>query len=158
MEYGARGVSRGRGAIGIALAVALLVSAACGRTIEDDEPRELAEHRIEPCRTWCSAAMSPECGNPQDITWQTVDECTEDCAAAEPGGWSWGLQEDGTDACAEEWYAVADCMALLTCEQQHYFFNTPPVLWATDHPCHEELAARQLCFNSTPSLDRPEDE
>jgi len=130
----------------------------CGRTIEDDEPPELVEHRIEPCRQWCTPYMSPQCGaRPEDYSFRSVDECVEDCAAAEPdGGWEWALQADGTDACADEWFIVAECVDALTCEEQRDLFMTIP---AIDHewPCKSELDARAACFYSTPSLDRIED-
>jgi hypothetical protein len=68
-----------------AVLLLLLLPWACGRTIEEQEPRELVEHRIEPCGKWCTPMLSPECGvNPEDRYDRTVDGCIEDCAAAEP--------------------------------------------------------------------------
>lgn len=138
-------------------AVALWVGLAssCSRTIEEDDPPVLVEHRIEPCRQWCEPMLSRECGRVDEPRpYATIDECIETCAAAEPGGWDWGRQEDGTDACAEEWFLVADCMDALTCEEQRSYFRRP---WGTeDYPCKEELDARSHCFESTPSLDNPD--
>jgi hypothetical protein len=35
----------------------------------------------------CAPMMSPECGGrPESLVVETVDECVEDCAAAEPSG------------------------------------------------------------------------
>jgi len=92
----------------VTAAAAVLLPSACSRTIEEEEPRELVEHRIashriashriEPCRKWCEPMLSPECGVwPEEVYGRTIDGCVEDCAAAEPGGWDWGRQADGTD-------------------------------------------------------------
>lgn len=98
-----------------ALATVLVLLAGCNRTIEEDESRELVESRLAPCRQWCEAMLSPECGvRPEERHGRTVDECVEDCAAVEPGGWYWARQEDGTDACAEEWLVAARCIDALT--------------------------------------------
>jgi hypothetical protein len=130
-------------------AAALASSATCNRTIEEDEPRELVEHRIEPCRKFCTAMHSPECGRIDDPQpFRSADECTEDCAAVEPEyPWDWGRQADGTDACAEEWFVVADCFDALTCEGQRAYFRRPP--GTLDFPCKEELEARARCFRTT---------
>jgi hypothetical protein len=147
---------RGRRVTVITVVTAVLLPWGCGRTIEEQEPRELVEHRIEPCRKWCTPMLSPECGaNPEDVLGRTVDGCIEDCAAAEPGGWSWGRQEDGTDACAEEWFVGADCIDTLTCEEQHRFFTKIPAL-STDWPCKEETDATMHCFYS--ALEKEEGE
>ena len=133
---------------------AMLLPSACSRTIEEEEPRELVEHRIEPCRKWCEPMLSPECGiRPEEVFGRTVEGCVEDCAAAEPGGWEWGRQADGTDSCAEEWFVKADCMDALTCEEQLDFFRKD--YFATDYPCKEEIEVKQRCFRSTPSLENP---
>lgn len=131
----------------------VLLPSGCSRAIEEEAPPMLVDHRIEPCRKWCEPMLS-ECGRAaDDRPFPTVDECVEACAAAEPGGWWWGRQEDGTDACAEEWFAVADCMDSLTCEEHRRFFA--PVI--EPYPfCKEELDARRHCFDSTPSLDNPD--
>lgn len=140
--------------LAIGMVVVAAMSIACGRTIEEEAPRELVEHRMEPCRTWCSAQLSPECGaNLEDQAFGTVDECVEDCAAVEPGGWEWARQEDGNDACAQEWFAVADCMDALTCEEQRSYFTRVPAS-DLDYPCKDELTAKRGCFNSTPSLEK----
>jgi len=138
-------------------AVVVLLSGGCGRTIEDEDPPELVEHRVEPCRTWCSAQLDLECGaRPGDRAFRTVDECVESCAAAEPGGWEWARQEDGTDACAEEWFVMAECMGALTCEDQRSFFQRVSSDW--DYPCKEEIKAKQRCWNSTPSTEKEDEE
>jgi hypothetical protein len=65
------------------MVAAVMVLWGCGPTIE--QPRELVEHRIEPCRKWCAPTLSPESGSrPEDRLERTVDECVEDCAAAFP--------------------------------------------------------------------------
>lgn len=129
----------------LARVAAVAVAWSCGRTIEDDEPA-LAEHRIEPCRQWCDAMQSPDCGRidePQPFA--SAQECLEDCAAVEPEyEWSWGTLPDGTDACADEWYALAACMDDLTCEEQRRYFRRPPD--ATELPCKAELEARSDCY------------
>jgi hypothetical protein len=140
-------------------AIAALLVLGCGPTIEEEEEPELVEHRIRPCTQVCTAMLSPECGgNPEDlIPGQTVEECVEDCASAEPTGWQWAPQEDGTDACAEEWIAKAECIDALSCEDQHRFFTRRPAV-DTDWPCKPEHDAALTCFYSTPSLEHPERE
>jgi hypothetical protein len=142
-----------------AMAVAVVLSWACSRTIEEPEPLEIVEHRLEPCRKWCAPFVSLECGQyPEDRPDWTVDECVEDCAALNGVyGWSWAHQEDGTDACAQEWYAVADCVDALTCEEQHRMFTVLPTR-NPDFSCREEMDARSLCFYTTPSLEREGDD
>lgn len=138
------------------LAVLLLV-AACGRTIEEDDPPVLVEHRVEPCRKYCEAMLSPECGRAADNRpFPTVDDCVVACAVAEPGGWRWGRQEDGTDACAEEWFALSECMDGLSCEEQRSFFQRATGDYPPGFACTGEFDARDHCFYSTPSLDNPE--
>lgn len=136
---------------------AAMASWSCGRTIEEEEPRELVEHRIEPCRKWCSAQHSPECGRvdePQPF--ESAEECTEDCAALDTVyGWDWARQADGTDTCAAEWVVMADCMDALTCEEQRAFFRRLGT--SDEYPCKVEISAKQDCFYSTPSLERTDD-
>jgi hypothetical protein len=137
-----------------AAALALLLTT-CSRTIEEEEPRELVDHRIEPCRKWCEPMLSPECGlRPEEVYGRTVEGCVEDCAAAEPGGWDWGRQADGTDSCAAEWFVMADCMDALTCDEQRSFFQRD--FGVTDYPCKEEIHAQKHCYESTRSLDNPD--
>jgi hypothetical protein len=125
----------------------VLLSWSCSRTIEEEEPRELVDHRIEPCRQHCEPMMSPECGaHPTDLVYATVDECVEDCAAVDPeNGWGWARQEDGTDACAAEWITAAACMDGLTCEEQReYFTRVSPIEWR----CDEEYDAKVDCYTA----------
>jgi hypothetical protein len=134
------------------LLAATMSSATCNRTIEEDEPRELVEHRIEPCRKFCSAMHSPDCGRiDASQVFRTAEECTEDCAAVDDNEWEWGRRTDGTDACTEEWFAVADCFDALTCEEQRAYFRRPP--GTLEFPCKEELDTKGRCFRSTPDLD-----
>ncbi len=130
-------------------AIALVLLSSCGRTIDDEEPRELVEHRIEACTQWCTPMMSPECGgNPEDLAFPTVDECVEDCAAVKPVyAWPWGRQADGTDACANEWFAAADCIDALTCEEQRTFFRRIDPDPSSVYPCDAELDARRRCYS-----------
>ena len=132
-------------------AVVVLVSWSCGRTIEEEAPRELVEHRIEPCRKWCSAQHSPECGaEPGTMAFDTAEECLQDCAAVEPEyGWEWARQADGTDACAEEWTAAAECMDALTCEEQRAFFRRPGT--SDEYACKAELDATRRCADAARS-------
>ena len=139
------------------LAAAVLLALACSRTIEEDEPPELVESRIEPCHGMCTMWLDPECGDrPEDhASYRTVDECAESCAAAEDNAWHWAHQEDGTDACAEEWIAIHDCLIASSCEDRREFFLEIPAL-DLDYPCKAEEHARDHCFYSTPSLDKVE--
>lgn len=140
-----------------ALAIVLLAWS-CSRTIEDEESRELVEHRIEPCRQRCTAQLDPECGAViEEQAWRSVDDCAEDCAAVDPVyGWHWGRRADGTDACAEEWIAASDCVVALTCEERRMFFRLPGGT-VIDYPCKEEVDAKQHCFQTEPSLERVDD-
>jgi hypothetical protein len=138
--------------------VAALLVSGCSRTIEEDEPIELVEHRILPCTQFCTPLQSDECGaNPEDRVDRTAEECVEDCAAEDPGGWGWqwARQEDGTDACAEEWAARAACIDALSCEDQQSYFTRQPAI-DTDWPCMPQDKAATTCFYTTPSLERPE--
>lgn len=137
----------------VAVAVAISFSTACSRTIDEEDPPSLVESRLEPCRARCEIQLHPECGaRPEDHPFRTVDECVESCADVR-GGWWWALQGDGTDACAEEWIAAADCLVALSCEEQHEFFTNIPAL-DPDYPCKEESDAKMRCFDSTPSLEK----
>ena len=149
---------KGRCAVAVTAAVAaVLLSWGCGRTIEEEEPRELVESRIEPCRERCTAQLDPECGaRPEDHPFRTVDECVEDCAAVEDNGWLWAPQEDGTDACAEEWIAFKDCLVALSCEDQHAFYRKN-LVDGSDYPCKADNNAKDHCFYSAPRFE-PEDD
>jgi len=135
-----------------AAAMTLLLSSSCGRTIEEEAHRELVEHRIEPCRQFCMAMQSPDCGRTDEVPLRTVDECVEDCADADPGnGFEWGQQEDGTDACVTEWLAASTCMDALTCEEQRAYFRRTTAI-PDDWPCKDEWDVRRDC-NRTPRED-----
>jgi hypothetical protein len=129
----------------LAAVVVALGSWSCGRTIEEEEPREVVEHRIEPCRKFCTAMLSPDCGRvdePQPF--ETAEECTEDCASLDSDNdWEWARQADGTDACAEEVIAAAECIDALTCEEQRAYFRRPGT--ADEYPCRAEVRAELDC-------------
>jgi hypothetical protein len=139
------------------VAVALVVLAwSCGRTIEEEEPRALVEHRIEPCEQWCTAQFSPECGRVDEQAFRDADECAEDCAAVDQVyAWNWARQADGTDGCAAEWIAATECIVALSCEEQRAFFRRPGN--TDDYPCKELFDVKYDCFYSTPSLEREDD-
>ena len=138
-------------------AMAIPLPTACSRTIDEDAPPELIEHRIEPCRKLCEPFMSEGCGaKPEDRGVRTLDECMVECAAPGSGNFEWARQADGTDACAEEGFAVADCVDALSCEEQRELFRGIHLL-EPDYSCKEEFHARTVCFHSTPSLDRTGD-
>lgn len=138
------------------LAIVLLVLASCGRTIQEDPPRDLVEHRIEPCTQWCTAQFSPECGRIDEQAYRSAQECAEDCAAVSPVyAWDWARRADGTDACVDEWIAAAACIDALTCTEQRAFFRRPGT--STDYPCKEELEAKRACFRTTPGLEPTDD-
>lgn len=132
----------------LANAVPLLAAWSCGRTIEEEEPRELVDHRIEPCRQWCDAMQSPDCGRiDEPQPYESAEECTEDCAAVDPEYPSeWAPQPDGTDACTEEWYAVAACFDGLTCEEQRSYFRRETSAYPPGFACADELEARSDCY------------
>lgn len=143
-------------AVVTALLAIVLPSWSCSRTIEDDEPRELVDSRIEPCRARCTVQLDPECGaRAEDHPFRTIEECTEDCAAIDPGGWLWARQADGTDACAEEWITAEQCVVALSCEDQRAYFRRIPAT-QPDYPCRAESNALGDCFDSTPSLEKTE--
>jgi hypothetical protein len=130
----------------LAVVVAVLGSWSCGRTIEEEEPREVVEHRIEPCRKFCAAMLSPECGRVDEpLPFASVEECTEDCAALDSDyNWDWVPQADGTDACAEEVIVAHECIGALTCEEQRAYFRRPGT--ADEYPCRAEVHAKQDCY------------
>ena len=136
------------------IAVAL-ASWSCGPTIEEQPTIELVEHRIEPCEQWCSAQLDPECGAIiEEQAFRSADECAQDCAAVEPVyAWTWARRDDGTDACAEEWFAAADCIDALSCDEQRAFFRRPG--GTPEYPCEDVLDARRACYNA--ALDREGD-
>lgn len=136
--------------------MAIAFPTACSRTIEEEDPPTLVASRLEPCRARCEIQLHPECGaRPEDHPFRTVDECVESCADIR-GGWSWALQEDGTDACAEEWNGEVECLVALTCEEQHEFFTRIPAT-GLDYPCTDANDVKMHCFWSTPSLEKVED-
>ena len=142
-----------------ALLAATMSSATCNRTIEEEEPRALVEHRIEPCRQRCAAQLDPECGAIiEEQVWRTAEDCAEDCAAVDPVyAWGWGRRADGTDACAEEWIAASDCVVALSCEERLRFFREHTPDPHDDYPCKEEVDAKRHCFYTEPSLERVDD-
>jgi len=127
-------------------AIVLVAASSCGPTIEEQPIIELVEHRIEPCEQWCSAQLDPECGAIiEEQAFRSAEECAQDCAAVEPVyAWDWARLPDGTDACAEEWFASADCMDALSCEEQRAFFRR--VGTSNEYPCKDELDAKSDCF------------
>jgi hypothetical protein len=141
-----------------AIAIVLL-SWSCNRTIEEEEPRELVEHRIDPCRQWCTAQLDPECGAIiEEQVWRAVEDCAEDCAAVDQVyGWQWARRVDGTDACAEEWIAASDCVVALPCEERRRYFREKTSDPLDDYPCREKFDDKEHCFYTEPSLERVDD-
>lgn len=137
--------SRTRVALGL---MAGLVIVGCHRKIDEEPEVELIEHRIEPCTVVCTAAYDPQCGA-EELPPRTVEECIEACAT--PGGSQWAYQEDGTDACAEEWFRWANCIEALDCDGRHAAFNE---VATPDRACGEEALDKADCYYTTPSLDR----
>ena len=133
-------------ALGLVVAVVAVVGSwSCGRTIEEDEPREVVEHRVEPCRKFCAAMLSPDCGSVfEPRPFASIEECTENCAALDSNyDWGWAPQADGTDACAEEVIVAYECIDALTCEETRAYFRRPGT--ADEYPCRAEIHAKQDC-------------
>jgi hypothetical protein len=108
------------------------------------------EHRISPCTQICKSMQSPECGNvthPKFPQFSSVDACVESCANPELENWWGGPQEDGEDACLDDWNAYASCVAALACEQQYEHWNASRV---SDYPCKAEQDSQVLCGQSHP--------
>jgi hypothetical protein len=145
MVYSFHVVLAGPAMRALAVVVAVLGSWSCGRTIEEDEPRAVVDHRLESCGAFCSAMLSPDCGivfEPRPF--ESVEECTEDCAALDSSNnWDWAPQADGTDACAEEVVVAHECIAGLTCEGQRAYFRRLGT--ADEFPCKAEVDEKMDC-------------
>lgn len=134
---------------GAAVVLVVSIGAGCHRTVEDEPP--LVESRIGPCTIVCESVMS-ECGpNWEDPGWggkkppKSLEACVQGCAGDDPGDPSfWAPQPDGTDACAPEWNAKADCLAELSCEEQIRFWNDPRT---GDYPCKATNEAVFPCWS-----------
>lgn len=107
---------------------------------EEEEAVELFERRRETCELRCELLFEPECGA-AEVPFTDENECTEQCMSEDAT--NWGLQEDGTDACAEEYSTLHTCMAGATCEEQFIIINDPA--FASQTPCAGELTAMLEC-------------
>ena len=137
---------------GIVVAGVAMLGGGCGPAVEEpDPPIVRAEHRVEPCRTYCSSILDSECGNtthPRQPIYESVDACIDQCADVEEG-WHWGPQPDGTDACEDEWSDFANCLDGLTCEDQRQHWDALPT---AEFPCKAERNAHTACGAQHPPL------
>ena len=112
--------------------------AGCGPSVED-EP-ELYERRRPGCEQWCEVVLDPDCGIP-DTPLEDAQECEELCMSEE--NTLWGLQEDGTDACFDEYVEFYDCVGGSTCEEQRIAVTNPAGIHETQ--CGLQLEAVLDC-------------
>ena len=135
---------------GIVAASIVMLGGGCGPAVDEpDPPIVRAEHRVDPCRTYCSSVLDSECGStrhPRQPIYENVDACIDQCADEE-GGWHWGLQPDGTDACEDAWSDYAACLAGLSCEDQRLHWDSPPT---SDFPCKSEQFDHASCGAENP--------
>jgi hypothetical protein len=136
-------MKRQRLGVAAGMGTALSIAMACGP--EPGKEREQIDHRIAPCQTVCESMQSPECGNvthPQFPRFESVAACVQSCADPELENWWGGPQEDGTDACVDQWSTYSECVAQLSCEEQYEFWNAPRV---SDYPCKPQDDAHVEC-------------
>lgn len=122
----------------------------CRPNVEQpEEPVQVVEHRVGPCRVVCESWMDPECGNvthPRFPLYESIDSCVELCAEVD-SVWHWGPQEDGSDACVGPWDDYVACLEPLSCEESLAHWGTPPT---QEYPCKQQLQDRVSCGSDHP--------
>ncbi len=119
----------------------LMALTACGPSVgeaDEDEEVRTFERRRPGCELFCGLLQDPECGSEVEI-YESEGECVDFCMSEDAT--YWGLQQDNTDACAEEFVAFYECGAT-SCEAQWIVTNLPSRIGET--PCvsaSEELHA-----------------
>lgn len=118
----------------IALLALFASMPACGsETAEEDAP-QLLERRRDTCELRCELLFVPECGAIEN-PFEDVTACTEECMSPDAGNWA--LQDDDTDACADEYAQLYECAAMATCDEQFIIHNNPALIAET--PCATKL-------------------
>lgn len=118
-----------------------LALAACGPQVEEEEEVRTFERRRPACEVFCGLVLDAECGSDVSGIYEDVDHCVEYCVSEEARFWY--LQDDDSDACADEFTEHYACIADSTCEEQSIIINTPTR--AGETPCLATADAYREC-------------
>lgn len=100
----------------------VLALTACGPQVEDEEEVRTFERRRPACEVFCGLVLDAECGSDVEI-YEDEQECMDLCLSEDAEYWF--LQEDGTDACGEEFTEYYACADASSCEEQWIITNVP---------------------------------
>jgi hypothetical protein len=117
----------------------------CGPKVEEST---VIESRRSTCSTWCDTELGP-CGPGPQESYDTVDECREQCMQVDGAlAMFWAHDEKtGADACAEPYAAQVACYGGLSCEDLKFVYSgevndVPP----DEVPCHVETNEQSVCM------------
>jgi len=108
----------------------LCILCACGPQVTEEEEVRIFERRRPACETFCGLVLDAECGSDVEI-YESVEECIDLCVSEEAPYWF--LQDDGTDACGEEFTGLYACAESSSCEARWIITNLPTRIAET--PC-----------------------
>ncbi len=126
----------------------LLALAACGPQVGEEEEEEEVrtfERRRPGCELFCGLVLDPECGA-EERAYADVGECVDFCISEDATYWR--LQEDDSDACADEFVGFYECVHNATCEEQWTLTNIPAYSFET--PCEQALLRFGTCQQDHP--------
>lgn len=123
----------------------LLALASCGPQVEEEEDVRVFERRRPGCELFCGLLQDPECGSDVEI-FEDVGECMALCISEDATYWR--LQEDDTDACAEDFTGLYECIADASCEARWIVTNIPSRIAET--PCKASSDEFHACQSEFP--------
>ncbi len=126
----------------------LLALAACGPQVGEEEEEEEVrtfERRRPGCELFCGIVLDPECGA-EERAYADVGECVDFCISEDATYWR--LQEDDSDACAEEFVGLYECAADSSCDSRWIISNAPARISET--PCRPGLEELFACQSEYP--------
>ncbi len=103
---------------------------ACGPQVEEEEEVRTFERRRPACEVFCDLVLDPECGSDVEF-YETRQDCMDLCLSEDAEYWF--LQDDGTDACGEEFTKHYECAAASSCDARWIITNNPARISET--PC-----------------------
>jgi hypothetical protein len=118
----------------------ILALGACGPQAPEEEEVRTFERRRPACEVFCGLVLDPECGSDVEI-YEDEQECMDLCLSEDAEYWF--LQDDGTDACGEEFTEYYACAAASPCESRWIITNVPAYI--ADTPCVETSEAYGDC-------------
>jgi|GEM_PF-1414069 len=128
----------------------LMALTACGPSVgeaDEDEEVRTFERRRPGCELFCGLLQDPECGSEVEI-YESEGECVDFCMSEDST--QWRLQDDDSDACADEFVGLYEC-ASTSCETQWVITNVPSRVSET--PCESGLAEFFECQAQYPEVD-----